>query len=284
MPNLAETQKLFWELITAPEGVAEGLAALADRERRLPGGLDRVIVGDERLGAAERLDVYAGMYFFRIKDAIRENAPALAAALGEEAFHHLCVDYLLAHPSEHWSLREIGGRLAAYLRSSPLAGAAPWAADLAAFELAFLEAFDAADAVPIAAAALARIEPEAWADLGLRLSPSLRILDLEFTVADTWRPAIHGEAFELPVHRPSTVRLWRREHRIHHREIDGLERLGIEAVLGGEPFGAVCERIAGEVGDAAAPERAFAILARWVADDLVVGLRDGRADGPDSSS
>jgi hypothetical protein len=280
MPNLADTQKLFWELISAPEGVAEGLAALADRERRLPGGLGGVFVGDERLGADRRLDVYAGMYFFRLEDAIRENAPALAAALGEEAFHHLCVDYLLAHPSEHWSLREVGRRLERYLRSSPSATSTPWAADLAAFEWAFLEAFDAADATPIVQAALAAVEPEAWADLRLRLSPSLRILDLEFAVAETWRPAIHGEPFELPIRRAASVRLWRREHRVHHREIDRVERVGLEAILAGEAFGVVCERVADEVGDEAAAERAFALLSRWVADELLVGA----ADGPDGDA
>ncbi len=268
MTSLAETQALFWRLISAPEGAAGAPAPLA-------AGLDAVVVGDERLSAAERVDVYGRMVLFRIQDAIRENFPALAAAvdaLGETAWRDLVVDYLGAHPSRHFSLREIGGRLEAFLRESPIRERVPYAADLAAFEWAFLGAFDAADADAVGAEALASIPPEAWAEIRLELSPTLRIVELEFAVAGSWERVGKGEPFEPPAGAPTCYRLWRREHTVFYRTIDETEQDALAAAAGGT-FGDVCAAIADRIGDEAAPAEAFAILSRWINDGIVVAIR-----------
>ncbi|MGH7820183.1 MAG: HvfC/BufC family peptide modification chaperone, partial [Candidatus Binatia bacterium] len=89
MTSLDETQRIFFELIRAPEGVRQGLGALADRERRLPLGLEGLIAGDERLSSIARLDVYANMYFYRILDVLKEDFPALLAVIGDTRFHNL---------------------------------------------------------------------------------------------------------------------------------------------------------------------------------------------------
>ena len=48
MANLANTQTLFWRLISAPEGVDAALAVLPDRERALPGGIEAWVRGERR--------------------------------------------------------------------------------------------------------------------------------------------------------------------------------------------------------------------------------------------
>ncbi len=120
MTRLAQTQDVFWRLISAPEGVAAGLAALPDRERALPFGLDGWLRDDERLSAIERLDVYANMYFFRLLDCLAEDFPAIHAVVGHERFHALVRDYLTIHPSEHPSVRMLGRALGDLLETHPL--------------------------------------------------------------------------------------------------------------------------------------------------------------------
>ena len=77
MPSdLNWVESLLYRLITAPSGVAEGLA----QEKSLAhGGLARVIAGDDRLSAEERVDIYANMYFYRILDVLKEDFPATLA-------------------------------------------------------------------------------------------------------------------------------------------------------------------------------------------------------------
>ena len=153
-PDLQESQTLFWRLLTAPEGVARGCetllreGVLRDRE------LGFFLRPGEQLSPTERLDVYADMYFYRLKDCLAEDYPNLAAWIGPERFHNLVTDYLLAHPSRHPSLRELGRALPVFLESQPLPARFAWAPDLARLEWARLDVFDDADAAPLTREAL----------------------------------------------------------------------------------------------------------------------------------
>src|SRR5262249_592418 len=146
---LSRTESLFWNLITAPEGVGPGLETLVRKGQAAPGAIDALIAGDERLPAAERLDIYANMYFFRLLDCLREDFPRLAPALGEDRFHNLATDYLLAHPSEHPSLRYLGRRLPEFLAGHALARESACLTDLARLEWTRADLFDASDARPL---------------------------------------------------------------------------------------------------------------------------------------
>ena len=111
MSELQKTEELFWKLITAPEGVADGLRRIDMK----PDELGRVIAGDARLDAVQRLDIYANMYFWRLLDILRGDYSALVAAVGDDRFHNLVTDYLLECPSAHPSVRNVGARLADFL-------------------------------------------------------------------------------------------------------------------------------------------------------------------------
>src|SRR5580700_12173890 len=118
MPTeLKELQCLLYRLITAPSGVAEGLAAEHDLGA---GGLDAIVLGDDRLSAEARVDIYANMYFYRIRDALKEDFPATLAVLGDDNFHNLVTGYLIEYPPTEPSLYYCGQHLAAYLRDHPM--------------------------------------------------------------------------------------------------------------------------------------------------------------------
>jgi hypothetical protein len=105
--KLADTQARFATLVTARDSVAE----IAARDGDDRAAVDTMIVGDARLSAVERLDVYASMYFVRIHDVLRGDYARTLAVVGGEAFHGLVTDYLQACPPAHPSLREAGARL-----------------------------------------------------------------------------------------------------------------------------------------------------------------------------
>src|SRR5262249_40858317 len=73
MPTLHDTQQLLWKLITAPEGAAAALRTLSATERAASVALVR---GDTRLAAIERIEIYADMYFYRIRDALKQDFAA----------------------------------------------------------------------------------------------------------------------------------------------------------------------------------------------------------------
>jgi hypothetical protein len=263
--SLAETQRIFWTLITAPEGAAAGLWALDAHTKRLAETMWR---GDERLSALERLDIYADMYFYRLRDCLRGDFPAVAAVLGEARFHNLVTDYVLARPPRHFSLRFAGQQLPAFIRGHAVAETAPFLRDLADLEWAIVDAFDAPDAPVLAADRLAAVPAEEWADLRFGVTPSLQLLRCDWAVHTTWQEVNDGCQVRDPEHRPTWLRVWRQDLRVFHRQIDAIESAALLDVLAGLPFAQVCDRIAAEDPADAAP-RAFGLVASWLQDGLV---------------
>lgn len=275
MASLRDTQALFWRLIAAPEGVADGLRRLDMK----PADLAAVISGDARLDAVARLDIYAEMYFWRLHDILREEHAALAVALGAAAFRNLVTDYLLACPSRHPSVRNVGARLPAFVAGHALAAERPWLGELAALERARLEVFDGPDAEPLTVEALRALPPDAFATLPLPLVPSHAILEATHAVDDFWRAverdgagADDGDDPEPPpppAPAPRTLLVWRDGVDVFLRALEPLERAALARARDGAPFGAVCELVAERLPlDEAAPA-AFQMLARWAGDGII---------------
>ena len=303
MPDLKGTQRLVWELITAPEGVRAGAEALA-RQGTLPtADLAFLVRGDARLDPAARLDIYANMYFFRLRDALAEDFPKLLAVLGGARFHNLITDYLLACPSTSWTLRDLGRRLPGFLDGHPLAAELPFVADLARLEWARLDVFDEADAEPLTRDAIAALAPDQLVTFGLGLIPALRILALAHDALAVWAEIEHrapsdapstatsaavetqaGPADLAPVPvsggaaRPTRARVWRRGLAVLHRELAPEEERALGLVLEGTALPELAERLADtDVASPAAEEpglarRLAACLDLWLADGILVRL------------
>jgi hypothetical protein len=270
---LATTQSLLWSLITAPEGVAAALDGADARGSQLRAELLRTVCDDPQFGAAERLDVYANMYFFRLLDVLRDDFPAVVAVAGDDAFHNLVTDYLLRHFPSHHSLRQAGRFLPAFLATHSLAQRHPGLPDLARFEWALCEAFDAANAPAATTEELRAIAPEQWPGLCLRLHPSVQLLVSDWDVRSTWMQQRAGEAPRSGG--PSSRRycVWRQNLRVFHREVEAAEWAGLQALAVPRPFSAVCEGIAACLPDTADPaSTAAAFLARWAEDGLMRGI------------
>jgi hypothetical protein len=268
--GLAETQRLFWQLVSAPEGVRAALATPGAEGARLRAAVEATIAGDARLSAVERLDIYAEMYFYRLRDCLAEDFRAVHAVIGPARFHNLVTDYLLVHPSTHPSLRFAGRHLPELLDSHALAAEWPFLADLARFEWAIVDAFDAADAVPLTAKDLESVPAPAWAELRFRLAPSVRLLEARAAVQEVWSQVDRGEKPTAPLETPITLLVWRSDLRVFHRQVEAAEYAALLRVRDGATFGAICEDAAARGGDDAAAAQLFRIVEHWLADGLVM--------------
>jgi hypothetical protein len=266
---LARLQARLFQLITAPEGVEKTLAA----EGLGPRALDAIIVGDDRASAVERLDVYANMYFFRIRDVLADYFPKLRGVLGEAAFHDLVTGYLVAHPSRHPSLRNVGRALPAFLAAPAPAAREPWLAELAALEWARLDVFDRADAAPLSREALAALEPAAFATLPLALVPAHEVVPTRHAVEETWRALEAGGPAVVPPAAAAdhALLVWRRGVVVHHRPTAGPEAAALAVARDGCTFGALCAELGRDRPDDEAAGLAAGLLGRWIADELLAG-------------
>jgi len=264
--DLKKLQGLLYRLITAPTGVAEGVAS----ERELgAGGLDAIVLGDDRLSAQARVEIYANMYFYRLLDVLKEDFPATLTVLGEDNFHNLVTGYLLEYPPTEPSVFYCGRQLAAFLRDHPIGDGAPFLADLAALERAIVEVFQGPDAAALEPDSLRAIAPVHWPALKLRIHPSAQILALDWRVSELlraieerrpWKPAEPGAV---------KVLVWRRNARVFYRDLQRPEADALEAASRGATFAKICDLVATGAGHPDPVAAINRLLARWLSDGLL---------------
>jgi hypothetical protein len=175
------------------------------------------------LSAADRLEIYARGYWFRLLDSFAEDFPGLRTVLGKRRFDKLARAYLADCPPNSFTLRDLGSRLETWLAAHPdFAGPDPeLASDMIQLELAHIHAFDAPELPPL---------PEPAERIGLQ--PHLVLLELSHGVdeirlrgrrrtGDSERARIH-----LAVHRQDSTVYYRRlepaEHSLLTRLRDGI--------------------------------------------------------------
>ena len=280
--GLGRLQEILYRLIAAPEGVASGLAL----ERALPaGGLAALIAGDDRISPVERLEIYANGFFYRLLEVLKEDYPATLAIAGADNFHNLVTGYLLAYPPTAPSLYYAGANFADYLAAHPLSARWPYLADLARLERASLESFHAADAPALDARALRAIAPARWPALPLRTHPATRLVESRWRVDELARavtatapaPTTIATPPPAPAAAGVAIVISRRDRHVAYRAADPGEDAALRLLLAAPPppaLAAICAAIAAGAGvsDADLPALINRLLARWLADGLLLAI------------
>ena len=136
---------------------------------------------NDRLTSFERLELYNRQYWFRLIDVMYEDYAGLAAILGRLAFNRFCEAYLTRHPSRSGLLRYLGREIVNFIDEQPTL-TAPYtemARDMARFEWAQVEAFDAESRPPLTIDDLLGKDP---AQTRLTLQRYVSLLDLNYAV------------------------------------------------------------------------------------------------------
>jgi hypothetical protein len=233
------------------------------------------VVGTARVPVATRLAIYGDGYRSRLVEALVANFPVLSELLGEADFETLGTAYVYAHPSPYFSIRYYGNALADFLERDTRYAGAPVLAELARWEWAMSEVFDAADAEPVRADDLARVAPEEWAHLRFDWHPSVRRLVLLWNAPQIWKAVSeHTEPPEVTLSpQPVEWLLWRQALRTYFRSLSAAEATVLEAGRIGQPFGELCELLSFELGAEQAPAKAAGFLREWVQSGLITAVR-----------
>lgn len=224
--------------------------------------------------AGERLAIYADAYRLRLLEALTTDFIALRAHLGEEDFDTLGRAYIDAHPSGQPSLRHFGRQLQAFLAATSPYRERPWLAELAAFDWALTEAFDAADRPALSPAALAAVAPTQWPAMRFTPHPSLQRLDLHWNAAAIWQVADSAAVAPAPERSdpPLAWAIWRHELQTYFRSLPVDEAWALDALRSGETFGAICEGLCEWIDAAHVALHAAGLLKQWLTDGMLCEL------------
>jgi hypothetical protein len=227
-------------------------------------GIECEIVDAARSPGSTRLGVYTAAYVARLVEVLGASFPAVRMALGPKLFERSIGDFVRQHPSRFRSARAYGAELSTWLATN-LDGTRPrGVADLARFEWAVADAFDAGDAVALAPSDLSGIEPTGWPRLQFTFSPTLQRLNVTSNAVAWWKFACAAQP------RPGRWRLtctqhwlvWRQDLAVRYRRLSQAETQALDAARAGRCFGDLCERLSAA--------QAARLLHDWFTAGLIV--------------
>jgi hypothetical protein len=252
--NLQEVQNAFQDYVLA-----------------LKPDIEAEIAGRPGVSAGERLEIYAQAYRLRLVDVLQDNFPGITAWLDEEEFDRLAITYIDANPSRRFSVRWFGDGLAQFLRTADPWRARPALAEMAEFEWALADAFDAPDEMPLTREHLTSLPAADWPDLRFRFQCGLRRLDFHWNVVDVWE-ALQAESKVPELHAVEVQPwlIWRADLKSRFRLLSGPEARVLDAARAGAGFAELCELLSREDGEHNVAAEAAGLLQRWVGDELLV--------------
>jgi hypothetical protein len=196
--DLLALQRMMTRALVTPLTDADDLAPRWHDGRPMAEVVEEFIKPNARLTASERLRIYSISYWYRLIEAVGDDAPGLRGLLGEQKFDRLVRAYLAKYPSQSFTLRNLSSRLAQFIRETPrLTAPDTGLADaIARFEWAQTEAFDGEAKPVLTPEDLAGTPP---ARLRLGLQPYLSLLAFDWPVDDyvlaiKQRDALRSEA------------------------------------------------------------------------------------------
>jgi hypothetical protein len=255
--------------------------ALRELQREMQNGLlgetsaiEAHIADTPPLTRGARVGIYRHAYVARLIEALQNYYPVLYQILGDEDFEALGAAFVRAHPSVHRSIRWYGREVAAFLQAEPRFAEQPILAEIAGFEWSLAAAFDSADETVLGRAALAGVEPAAWADLTFRFHPSVQRLTFEWNTTAVWKAMSAERPPPAPERSAEAVEwlVWRRDLENYFRSLDPLEVTALDAALEGCNFAEVCGALAQQLPEGEVPMRAASLIAAWLDGGLLTGL------------
>ena len=239
--ELERVQRWMQSVVTHPAGVDAGLHTATARGL-LPEAVERlenVVLPSRSLGAAERLGIYAWMYYARLVEVLEEEYPTTRKILGDEVFDRACRRYIDRHPSTGRTLQCMSADFPAFL-SRHLRGDARRlvACDVARIERAMEDVFDAPMAEPLTHEQVSAVGPDQWATARLVLNPALQLLTLRTPANDVMNAIRRGQRWRNPAPRAAHVLVHRHRYRIHRNKLDPAPFVLLSALGDGRPLGA----------------------------------------------
>ena len=162
--------------------------------------------------------------------------------LGDVAFHNLVTDYLLRIRRRTSRCATPAATCPALLARARRRGRIRAPADLARFEWALIDAFDAADAPALDAARSRPCRRSAGRPCASRCTRRCACCACGWPVHDVRAACRSRRAAADPAAGGTPLCVWRQDLRVFHRPVDAAGGAALPALRAGATFGEVCDR------------------------------------------
>jgi hypothetical protein len=211
----------------------------------------RIVRGNARMAPTDQLQVYNGAYLARLIEVLQGDFGALQHALGEDAFRALLAKFLLAHPSRHPNLNQLGAPLPAFVARQRSLPQRAFLAELATIERAVAEAFDAPEFEAVTQDEMAAVPPEQWGKARLQLNPSVQLFAFRHPVDQYYQAWKEEKPIAVPARSTNWLCVYRKDDRVWRQRLAQSAHAVLAALAAGRALGEAIERADGaeQVGE-----------------------------------
>ncbi|GLI95495.1 DNA-binding domain-containing protein [Methylocystis echinoides] len=225
------------------------------------------VADSKRTDASTLFAIYHNAYRLRLAEFLSNDYPVLRNYLDDQMFGALVEAYIVSAPSHVTNARWYGARLPEFMRDWARLANDVQAIDMARFERALANAFDAADGPRLSLDTLASVV------VSFAFHPSWELLDLATGTAARYEAARDGEELPPIQEGEEHVLFWRSaDNQSSYRIVAPQERLALIEAAAGKSFAEICSLLQFFDSSEGTAVLASQFLAQWFADGLVVRL------------
>lgn len=214
-------------------------------------------VADDNQFAAERLQIYRNSYFLRVIERLESDYPKLALHLGQVVFGQLAHDYMLAVPSTHYSIHEIGRKLPEFMAAHSKYPPA-WSA-LARMEAALSFVLEVAKEPPLTLSTLSTLSSNAWAIYRFQLIKAHRIILCHLDMATY---------FNLHMTEAMPMMIWQRQDKACYQLLSENDAHLMNYFNQGLDFTEVCEKMSQHLSQEQGISFIFQRIQYWLNQEI----------------
>ncbi|MGH6620810.1 MAG: HvfC/BufC family peptide modification chaperone [Alphaproteobacteria bacterium] len=210
-------------------------SALLDPVRAVPAA----VAGPRGKAARRRYNVYRNNVTVSLINALAAAFPATLRITGPDFFRTMARFHVRATPPASPLLFEYGRDFPDFIERYEYARPMPWLADVARIERAWLDAYHAADAAPLAPQALAAVPSERLAKVSLTPHPATRIVRSYFPAVTIFAAnRSDGPVGRVEATEPEDALVTRPHLEVILRRLPAGGAIFLERLVEGRPLGA----------------------------------------------
>ena len=223
------------------------LRALVSPELPVPTGL----VSPRGTNDAARFAVYRNNVHVSLVEALRARFPVCTQLVGHDFFTGMARAYVADHKPRTPVLLDYGQDFPDFVSAFPAARPVPYLADVARLEVAWSDAYNAAEAAMLTIESLGAIAPERLPECRIELHPATRFVASSFPVGSIWSAHQSDQPAEIGHRGSETVLLTRPMAHVSVTRIAAADGVFLAGLAIGKPLGQATE-------EAMAADAAFA--------------------------
>ncbi len=237
--KLAQLQEWMSILVEHPHSAEVGAHSKAARRIVSPSRVrsGEVVLPNDRMDPFERVQIYNGGYFARLKEVLESDHRGLVHALGRDRWSRVVLGYLERHPSRHPNLNQLNKKLPEYVATRKGLPNRAFLRDLARLEVAMTNAFDAPEFEPLDVSTLAYLTPPQWAGVVFEPNPSLQVECFSYPVNTYLQGVLDGKDPGIPPRRKQHVAVYRHQDRVYRLTLSRPMFGVLAALCEGRTFG-----------------------------------------------